>query len=173
MSTTRTIATPKALLVAGVISSALLLTLTGCTGTQTGGAPAPAATSSNDGMDMDGMDDMDLGGDDDMDMGGDENTVITTGLKFEPKDITVKVGTTVTWKNGETIGHTITSGKWGDVNEDTGLRGSQTPDGEFDHALAAKGKEGDSFTYTFDEVGVFQYYCQPHLTMNATVTVVE
>ena len=167
MSTTRTIATPKALLVAGVISSALLLTLTGCTGTQNGGAPAPApaASSSKDGMDMGGMDDMD--------MGGDKNTVITTGLKFEPKDITVKKGTTVTWKNGETISHTITSGKWGDVNEDTGLRGTQTPDGEFDHALAAKGKEGDSFTYTFDEVGEFQYYCQPHLTMNATVTVVE
>jgi len=29
-----------------------------------------------------------------------------------PEDITVPVGTTVTWRNGETNGHTITSGAW-------------------------------------------------------------
>lgn len=164
MSTNRTTAP---LITASILGSVLLVALTGCTGTETGGAPAPApaASSSMDGMDMDGMDDMD--------MGGDDNTVITTGLKFMPKDITVKVGTTVTWKNGETIGHTITSGTWGDVNESTGLRGSQSPDGMFDHDLAAKGKEGDEFSFTFDKVGEYQYYCQPHLTMNATVTVVE
>ncbi|MGY6498561.1 MAG: hypothetical protein ACXIUP_10085, partial [Microcella sp.] len=40
--------------------------------------------------------------------------VITIGLRFTPPTITVPVGTTVTWRNGEAIGHTITSGVWGD-----------------------------------------------------------
>lgn len=101
----------------------------------------------------------------------DANTVMTIGLKFMPTDITVKAGTTVTWQNGETIGHTITSGAWGDVNESTGLRGTQTPDGMFDHKLAPKGQEGDTFSYTFETAGEFLYYCQPHLTMNAKVIV--
>ncbi len=105
-----------------------------------------------------------------MEMGGDDD-VITVGLKFMPPDITVKVGDTVTWTNGETIGHTITSGVWADVNQATGLRGTETPDGLFDHALAPKGQDGDSFSFTFTEPGTYQYYCQPHLTMNATVTV--
>lgn len=100
-----------------------------------------------------------------------ENEVITLGLKFMPETITVPVGTTVTWRNGETVGHTITSGAWGDVNESTGLRGSQTPDGLFDHALAPKGQEGDTFSFTFDEPGEYPYFCQPHLTMNAMVIV--
>jgi len=101
------------------------------------------------------------------------NEVITIGLKFMPETITVPVGTTVTWRNGETIGHTVTSGAWGDVNESTGLRGSQTADGLFDHALAPMGQEGDTFSFTFDEAGEYPYFCQPHLTMNAMVIVEE
>lgn len=99
------------------------------------------------------------------------NEVITIGLKFMPPTITVPVGTTVTWRNGETIGHTVTSGAWGDVNESTGLRGSQSADGLFDHALAPMGQEGDTFSFTFDEAGEYPYFCQPHLTMNAMVIV--
>jgi plastocyanin len=101
------------------------------------------------------------------------NEVITIGLTFMPPTITVPVGTTVTWSNGETIGHTVTSGAWGDVNESTGLRGSQSADGRFDHALAPMGQEGDSFSFTFDKPGEYPYFCQPHLTMNAAVIVEE
>lgn len=100
-----------------------------------------------------------------------ENEVITIGLKFMPETITVPVGTTVTWRNGESIGHTITSGAWGDVNESTGIRGSQSADGLFDHALAPMGQDGDTFTFTFDEPGEYPYFCQPHLAMNAMVIV--
>jgi plastocyanin len=99
------------------------------------------------------------------------DAVVTMSLTFMPTDITVKVGDTVTWRNGETIGHTITSGQWGEVNEATGLRGTQTPDGMFDHKLSPRGEEGDTFSFTFDEAGTFLYYCQPHLTMNAKVIV--
>lgn len=99
------------------------------------------------------------------------NVVTTIGVKFMPKDLTVKVGTTVTWQNGEKIRHTVTSGAWGEVNEATGLRGTQTPDGSYDHALEPKGQDGDTFSHTFDEPGEYQYFCKVHLTMNAIVTV--
>lgn len=97
---------------------------------------------------------------------------MTVSLKFMPSDITVPAGTTVTWQNGEAISHTVTSGTWGEVDGSTGLRGTETPDGRFDHALAPQGQEGDSFSHTFDEPGEYLYYCQPHQTMNAKVTVV-
>jgi plastocyanin len=105
------------------------------------------------------------------DSGAPDGDIITVGLKFMPADITVTAGTTVSWANGEAISHTVTSGAWGEVNEDTGLRGRQTADGMFDHALAPKGQDGDTFEFTFDEPGEYQYYCQPHLSMFGTITV--
>ena len=100
------------------------------------------------------------------------NTVVTLSLKFMPSDLIVHVGDTVSWRNGESIGHTVTSGAWGDVNQSTGLRGSQTPDGRFEHKLSPMGEEGDTFSFTFTEEGEYLYYCEPHLTMNAKVIVV-
>ncbi|MBN9150925.1 MAG: HcpC [Cryobacterium sp.] len=153
MSHTRTLRSPKAILTGALLVPTLILALSGCVGaqpsasvpTESSGSEQPAPVA--------------------------DNVVTTIGLKFMPKDLTVKVGTTVTWQNGEAIGHTVTSGAWGEVNEATGVRGTQTPDGRFDHALAPKGQEGDTFSFTFTEPGVYPYYCKPHLTMNATVTV--
>jgi plastocyanin len=143
-----------ATLATAFILPALLLALSGCTGLESASMQPPEGDAMSQ-----------------PDAARDENTVMTIGLKFMPPDITVTVGTTVTWQNGEGVSHTVTSGAWGEVNESTGLRGTQTPDGRFDHALAPQGQEGDSFSYTFDEVGEYPYYCQPHLTMNAKVIV--
>lgn len=140
----------KTSLTAALILPALVLALSGCTGT------GPTQPADGEGTSQSAPA---------------ENTVMTIGLKFMPTDITVTAGTTVTWQNGEAISHTVTSGAWGEVNEMTGLRGTQTPDGRFDHALAPKGQEGDSFSFTFEEPGEYLYYCQPHLTMNAKVIV--
>ena len=137
----------------------LLIALTGCAGSM-----PPAGDESSEPSASAPMEES-------MEQG--PNEVITIGLKFMPETITVPVGTTVTWRNGETIGHTVTSGAWGDVNESTGLRGSQSADGLFDHALAPMGQEGDTFSFTFDEAGEYPYFCQPHLTMNAMVIVEE
>ena len=136
----------------------LLIALVGCTGTMPVAGDEPSESGTAAPMD------------EPMEAQGD-NEVITIGLQFMPETITVPVGTTVTWTNGETIGHTVTSGAWGDVNESTGLRGSQSEDGLFDHALAPMGQEGDTFSFTFDEPGEYFYFCQPHLTMNASVIV--
>lgn len=147
-------------LLAIIAIPAALIVLAGCAGGPTA-APEPTESSSSQPGTDEGAETAEQGA----------NEVLTIGLEFKPETITVPVGTTVTWTNGETIGHTVTSGAWGEVNESTGLRGSQTPDGLYDHALAAKGSEGDSFSFTFDEPGEYPYYCQPHLTMNAKVIV--
>lgn len=66
--------------------------------------------------------------------------------------LTVAVGTTVTWTNDDPGQmHTVT-----DVN------------GAFDSGFLAT---GDSWSYTFDEVGEFEYYCLPHPWMRAKVIV--
>ena len=154
--TTRTLRPGRARLAGLLMIPAALLVLSGCAApVPTEGAPGQQSESAP--------------ADESLTPG--ENEVITLGLKFMPETITVPVGTTVTWRNGETIGHTITSGAWGDVNESTGIRGSQSADGLFDHALAPKGQEGDTFSFTFDEPGEYPYFCQPHLAMNAMVIV--
>lgn len=79
---------------------------------------------------------------------------------YSPQNIQVEVGTTVTWTNEDVVVHTVTSGT------SDGRIGQ--PDARFnsDDML-----EGDSFSYTFEQAGVFPYYCIPHPWMVGSVTV--
>ncbi|MET0843902.1 MAG: plastocyanin/azurin family copper-binding protein [Mycetocola sp.] len=99
-----------------------------------------------------------------------EGDVTLVSLNFMPETLTVSVGDTVTWVNGEPITHTITSGTFSDVDETTGLRASEAADGMFDEKL---GEKGGTFSYTFETAGTFQYFCDIHDGMNATVVVEE
>lgn len=65
--------------------------------------------------------------------------------------LTVKVGTTVTWTNTDSMLHTVT-----DVS------------GAFDSGFL---EEGDSWSYTFTEPGEYEYFCMPHPWMRAKVIV--
>ena len=152
----------KVTLAGALALPALLLALTGCAGAQPSSTPSSGGTTQDQPADSEVTDETNSAS-------GEE--VIAVGLKFMPADLTVKAGTTVRWTNGEAISHTVTSGAWGEVNEDTGLRGTQTADGMFDHALAPQGSDGDTFEFTFDEPGEYQYYCVPHLGMFGTITV--
>ena len=67
--------------------------------------------------------------------------VMVSNVKFEPRTLTVKAGTTVTWENKEGS-HTVTS--------DTGAFESET--------LSA----GQSFSHKFDKAGRYPYYCTFH-----------
>jgi plastocyanin len=78
--------------------------------------------------------------------------VAMKNFSFNPGDLTIKVGTTVTWTNEDNVVHTVTS--------DTGL---------FDSGELTKGA---TFTYTFTEAGVYPYHCIPHhANMKGTITV--
>jgi len=89
-------------------------------------------------------------------------------LMFTPMDLSIKTGTTVTWRNDEPISHTVTSGTVSGVDSTTGLRADQKPDGLFNTKLSGK---GDTFSYTFTKPGKYSYYCDIHKGMNAAITV--
>ncbi len=113
------------------------------------------ALRGNDDSSMDSMK-MDSSGEDTMssEMAA-PNTVIIDKLDFQQKDITVKKGTVVTWKNNDTAKHNV-------VFDD---ESSGTVEG---------GKlisQGETLTFTFNEAGEFPYHCEPHPFMKAKIIV--
>ncbi|WP_411720686.1 plastocyanin/azurin family copper-binding protein [Mycetocola sp.] len=125
------------------------LSLTGCTPSVPAATESNASTSTQKAVDSD---------------------VTLVSLNFMPETLTVSAGDMVTWVNGESITHTITSGTFSDVDETTGLRASEAADGLFDEKL---GEEGGTFSYTFETAGTYHYFCDIHDGMNATVVVEE
>jgi plastocyanin len=83
--------------------------------------------------------------------GGGGNAVTIQNFAFNPSTIEVAVGTTVTWTNQDTAGHTVTA-----------------DDGSFDSKTLATGA---TFQQTFSTAGTFTYHCTIHSSMKATVTV--
>ena len=83
----------------------------------------------------------------------------TTKNCFSPNPITVTPGTEVTWKNGDTLSHTVTSGK---SLDDPNL-GSV-----FDSGMIKKGAE---FKFTFANAGTYDYLCSVHPWMSGQVIV--
>lgn len=79
------------------------------------------------------------------------SSVTIRDFEFDPKDITVSVGTTVTWTNQGPTAHTATA-----------------DDGTFDTGNLVKGATG---TYKFTKAGKYDYHCTPHPYMKASVTV--
>ena len=71
--------------------------------------------------------------------------VMIDNFTFEPAQLTVKVGATVTWKNRDDIPHTVVSaGKFRSKTLDT----------------------DDSYSFTFTSAGDYKYFCSlhPHMT---------
>ena len=77
---------------------------------------------------------------------------------FLPYEATVSVGSTVTWSNDDSAAHTVTSG-----NVNAG------PTGVFDSGLFMA---GSTYTFDFDEVGKYDYFCMVHPWMTGFVDVV-
>lgn len=77
---------------------------------------------------------------------------------FDPPKLTVSKGTTVTWKNGDSTMHTVTSG-----SAQGGESGTV-----FDSSYLTGGK---TFQHTFSDAGTFDYYCTLHPYMKGQVVV--
>lgn len=95
-----------------------------------------------------------------------DQTVNIVGLTFEPAEITVAVGDTVTWEVTESIGapHSVTSGAPG--GPDIGA--------EFDSGDDGLVNNGETFEHTFETAGTFAYYCTVHgASMSGQVVVEE
>ncbi|MBC7707784.1 cupredoxin domain-containing protein [Polaromonas sp.] len=78
--------------------------------------------------------------------------VMISNYMFTPGDIKVKVGTTVTWTNGDSVKHNVAS------DDD------KMPEGKL------IGKD-ETYTYTFTKAGTYKYHCTPHSYMHGSVTV--
>ena len=84
------------------------------------------------------------------------NTVDMKDYTFSPAVIQVKVGTTVTWTNKDSVGHNI----HGD---------SESPDIPDSPVLA----QGQSYSFTFKKAGTYKLHCHIHPYMKQTVIVTE
>jgi len=98
---------------------------------------------------------------------------MTDELAYEPKNIQVEAGTTITFENVGSIGHTVTA------YEDKIPDGADYfASGGFDSLQAAKDgysngqegniPEGESYEVTLETTGTYEYYCIPH-EMNGMV----
>jgi outer membrane protein assembly factor BamB len=72
--------------------------------------------------------------------------VLMRGFAFEPAELTVAVGDTVTWRNDDPAMHTVTFVVGGEE-------------------LIAD--PGDTVSWTFTEAGLHAYYCRPHAAQGA------
>lgn len=80
---------------------------------------------------------------------------ISLGIKdfaYSNPKVNIKVGTKVTWKNYDSAPHTVTSDEWD-------LFSSKTLN------------TGESFSFTFTEVGTVKYYCTFHPMMKGEISV--
>jgi plastocyanin len=84
--------------------------------------------------------------------GGGGAEVSEEGIAFQPAEVTVGVGDTVTWTNNDSVGHDVTADSFS-----SGDPGGMAP--------------GDTFEHTFEEAGNFDYVCTVHPGMEGTVVV--
>ncbi|HLG61357.1 MAG TPA: cupredoxin family copper-binding protein [Ktedonosporobacter sp.] len=79
------------------------------------------------------------------------NNIAIVGFAFNPKTLTVKVGTKIIWTNDDPSIHTVTA--------DNGAFGSGSL------------PPGGTFSFTFTKAGTYSYHCKIHSTMKATIIV--
>lgn len=80
-------------------------------------------------------------------------------LKFQPARIVVSKGTKVTWNNREVSVHFVNSDPHPSHNNLVGLN-------SFDL------KEGEPYSYTFDQVGEWAYHCSAHVPQGMVGSVI-
>ena len=142
-------------------AAAALLLLGACGGSGEGGveaeAAAPRASESSENQD----------GSPQASASGAEVTLQT--FRFEPGDIEIAAGESVTWTNNDDILHTVTSG----IGQEQGVPGlsenkDAKPDGLFDQQMDGVGA---TFEFTFEEAGTYDYFCAIHPGMTGKVIV--
>lgn len=79
-------------------------------------------------------------------------TVDIKNFSFNPSTLTVKTGTKVTWTNNDSVPHTVTSDSGNLLN-------------------SATLSPGQSFSFTFTNIGSVNYHCAIHPTMKGKVII--
>jgi plastocyanin len=86
-----------------------------------------------------------------------EERVRISGSQFDPSELTIAAGTTVTFLNADGFAHTITEG----------TDGTAVDDAIVDDDIEQNG----SVQVTFDEPGTYDITCRIHPSMQMTITV--
>ena len=90
--------------------------------------------------------------------GGGDTSVSMKNVQFDPTDLTIKAGETVTFTNDESVPH--------DVHKESG------PGGDFASGPDGGMQQGDTFKLKLDKPGTYKYVCHVHAPgMAGTITV--
>ena len=85
-----------------------------------------------------------------------EHTISIGDRDFEPKEIKIRPGDTVTWVNDDDRDHTVVSDEDSEESFDSG-----------------KIRAGKSFSHTFEKAGTFEYHCKYVLRLKGKIIVKE
>jgi plastocyanin len=107
----------------------------GCGGSDSGGSSSTSTASSKPAS-----------------SGGGAVTVSMKNIQFAPKDVTVKKGQTITWRNDDTVDHNVTA-----------TSGASFKSDNFGN--------GGSFKFKAAKAGTIKYVCTIHPGMDGTLTV--
>lgn len=143
-----------ALVIGGIVIGVLLAGLTASAVTGVGPAGAWMGGGMHGGMHGRGMmgDGCHMCGGSTAGTTGSGTLVIMDGSQFLPTTLRVRVGDTVTWRNDDSVAHTVTS--------DSG--------DELDSPLLSP---GESWQHTFTQPGTYDYHCVPHPGMTGRIVV--
>jgi len=79
------------------------------------------------------------------------NAVTIDNFMFTPMELTISVGSTVTWTNKDDVPHTVVS---------------------VDHLFKSKALDtDDTFSFTFPNSGTYEYFCSVHPRMTGKIIV--
>ena len=100
---------------------------------------------------------------------------MTDNLVFDPEEIQISPGTTVTWENVGSIGHSVTA-----YEDETPDDAEYFASGGFDSEPAARNAYpdegnipgGETYEHTFETEGEYGYFCIPHEQAGMVGTVV-
>ncbi len=81
------------------------------------------------------------------------SSVAIQNFSFQPNNLTVPAGATVTWTNQDSVPHTVTS-----------------DNGTFD---SNEIMPGNHFNHTFNQSGSYAYHCKIHTTMHGQIQVMQ
>jgi plastocyanin len=84
--------------------------------------------------------------------GGGGSEVSMEGIQFNPEQVTIGAGDTVTWTNNDSTAHDVTAD-------------------EFSSGESGGMANGDTFEHTFEQAGTFDYVCTVHPGMEGSVVV--
>ncbi len=85
---------------------------------------------------------------------GDEVTVGIKDIKFDPQDVTAKVGQKIVWTNNEDVPHNVTATDGADFKSDNL-------------------NKDDTFDFTPTKAGKIAYVCTIHTGQNGSITVTK